>query len=134
MLFFWNFLLRIGLERNETIVFIFVSFSAISNQFLLEKKPLPFFSNFLKIFAISYEFPITPRVGTKRIDNFYFPCFSVYSNQLWLEMKPQWYFFRFFPIFLKFSITRQVGTERDDSFCFLHFSAFSPLFWLEMKP
>ena len=29
----------VGTKRNETIIFIFISFSAISNQFLLEKKP-----------------------------------------------------------------------------------------------
>ena len=105
LLFVWNFLLRIGLEGNETIVFIFVSFSAISNQFLLEKKPQQFFSNFLNFFAIFYEFSITRRVGTKRNDNFYFPCFSVYSNLLCLVMshndifKFSEFFFYFFGIF-----------------------------------
>ena len=82
----------VGTKRNETIICIFVFFSAISNQFLLQKMPQLFFSNFLNFIAIFYEFSISRRVGTKRNDNFYFPCFSVYSNLLWLEMKPQRYF------------------------------------------
>ena len=75
----------VGTKRNYNLDFL--SFSASSNQFLLEKKPQLYFFNF---FAISYEFSITRRVGTKRSYNFYFPCFSVYSKLLWLEMKPQW--------------------------------------------
>ena len=115
MIVFYNFLnsFVICLEfsithwvgTNETIVFIFVSLSAISYQFLLEKKPQLFFSNFLNFFAIFYEFSITRRFGTKRNDNFYFPCFSVYSNLLCLEMshndifKFSEFFFYFFGIF-----------------------------------
>ena len=62
LLFVWNFLLRIGQERSETIICIFVSFSAISNQFLLEKKPQQFISNFLNFFC-NFHMNFLLRVG-----------------------------------------------------------------------
>ena len=161
--FFWNFLLRVKLEWNMTIVFIFSLSQRLPPYFGLKwshNSILQFFEFFCYLFGIFYyvsawneatmvflyfrncfsifsEFSFTRRVGTKLNDNCCFPSLSAFFNVFWLEMKPQWHFFKFFkffPIFSEFSITRQVGMEHDDSFYFFPFSAFPPLFWLEMKP
>ena len=124
--FFMNFILRVGLERNGMIIFIFSVSHSIPTYYGLKR-------SHNGIFKFS-EFSITRRVGTKRNDNFCFLSFSAFSILFSLWMKPQWYFFLFFPFFLEFSITRQVGTEQNDGFYFHSFSAFPPLFWLEMKP
>ena len=86
-LFFWNFLLRIGQERNGTIIF--------NSLFLLRCQPIfarnvfvLVFFNFLNFFVIFLEFSVTHRVGTKRNDNFYFLSFSSFSNLYRLEMMP----------------------------------------------
>ena len=134
--FFMNFLLRVGLERNGMIIFIFPVSRSIPTDYGLKwiHNSIFIFSEFFSIFL---EFSITRRVETKRNDNFCFPSFSALFNVFWLEMKPQWYFFnffKFFPIFLEFSITRQVGAEQKNSFYFLPFSTFPPLFWFEMTP
>ena len=131
-----NFLLRVGLESNGMIIFIFPVSRSIPTYYGLKWSHNGIFK-FFEFFTIFLEFSITRCVGTKRNDNFCFPSFSAFFNVFWLEMKPQWYFFnflKFFPIFLEFSITRQVETEQNDSFYFLTFSVFPPSFWLEMKP
>ena len=130
-IYFFYFLLRVGQEWNETIIFVFRL-----------SRPFPTYFGFkwshngifFKFFPIFLEFSITRRVGKKRNDNFCFLSFPAFSILFSLWMKPQWYFFRFFPFFLEFSITCQVGTEQNNRFYFHSFSAFPPLFWLEMKP
>ena len=92
------------------------------------------FFNIFNFFAISLEFSIMHRVGTKRNDNFYFLSFSSFSFLFWLEMNPQWYFFNCFVIFKEFSIKHPVRTKRNDNFYFLSSSTLSNLFWLEMAP
>ena len=95
------------------------------------------FFNFLNFFAISYEFPITHRVGTKRNNNFYFPFFSVYSNILQLEMKPEWYcyiFGIFFYFFFNFLLCDRQERNGATIFVFRLSRPFSTYFWLEMKP
>ena len=86
-LFFWNFLLRIGQERNGTIIF--------NSLFLLRFQPIfarnvfvLVFFNFLYVFVIFLEFSITHRVGTKQNDNFYILSFSAFFNLFWFEMMP----------------------------------------------
>ena len=103
-LFFWNFLLRVRLERNRTIVFIF-SLSqpifAFLNLFLLQMKPKWYSSNFLNFFGICLEFSVTHWVGTKRNDNLYFLSFSAFFNQFSLEKKRNEFFcLNFFAIVL----------------------------------
>ena len=126
--FIWNFPLRIGLEWSETIIFIFSLSRPFPTNFCLKRSHNFIFSNFLNFFAISYEFPITHRVGRKRKDNFYFPCFSVYSNQLLLEMKSQWYFFLFFWNFL---LRVRLERKRTIFFIFSIYQRFPPYFGLK---
>ena len=136
MLFFWNFLLPFGKERNKTIVFIISLSQLFPTYFGLECSRNGIFQ-FLNIFSIFLEFSLPRPEGTKRSDKFYFLSFSVFSHLFWLGMNPQWYFsifFNFFAIFLEFSLTRREGTKRSDNFDFLHFSAFYNLFFLGMKP
>ena len=132
---FWNFVLCIGQERNETKIFIsilLILFLPILawNEFIVV------FFNFLNFFVIFLEFSITSRVKTKRNDNFYFLYFSSFYYLLWLEMKPQRYFLiflYFFATFLKFSITQREGTERNDNFFSLFLILFQPsLAWNEL--
>ena len=86
-LFYLNFLLRVGQERNGTITFIFL-LSIIFQPILAWNESLMIFFNFYYFFAIFLEFSITRRVGTKWNENFYFLPFLDFSNLLWLEMKP----------------------------------------------
>ena len=70
-LFFWNFLLRVGQERNETIVLIslfLIRFQPIlaRNVFILV------FFNFFNFFVIFLAFSITRLVGTKRNETIIF--------------------------------------------------------------
>ena len=70
LLLFWNFLLRVRLERNVMIIFIF----SLSHHFpliLAWNEAIMVFLKFLNFFAIFLEFSISSRVGTKRNDNFY---------------------------------------------------------------
>ena len=76
LLFFWNFQFRAGLERNETIIFIF-SFSHLFQTYFGFKR---IHNCILYFFAIFLEFSITRRVGTKRNDNFYFLSFSSFPT------------------------------------------------------
>ena len=55
----------------------------------------------MNFFAMFLEFSITPWVGTKQNDNFYFLSFSAFSNLFWLQMKLYWHFLIFW-IFLQF--------------------------------
>ena len=105
MQFFWNFLLRILLERNRTVISIFSISRPFPTYFGLKwsHNRIVWYFHF---FAHFMEFSITRRIETKRIDNFYFISLSAFSNLFWLEMKSQWYFlifwffFRFFWNFL----------------------------------
>ena len=135
MLFFWNFLFRVGLERNGTIIFIFLILGIFQPIFAWNKAIMVYF-NFLNFFAFVFEFSITRRVGTKRNDDYYFLHFLFFIKPIlaWKEYITVFFIFlNFFVIFLEFSVTRRVGTKRNDNFYFLSFSSFSNLFWLEMN-
>ena len=87
LLFFWNYLLRVGLERNVMIIFLF----SLSHPFpliLASNEDIMVFLKFLNFFAIFLEFSISRRVGSKRNDNFYIFSFSAFSNLFSLEIKP----------------------------------------------
>ena len=87
LLFFWNFLLSFGKERNKTIVFIILLSQLFPTYFGLERSRNGIFQ-FLNFFAIFMEFSLPGRVGTKRSDNFYFLSFSAFSLVFWLGMNP----------------------------------------------
>ena len=138
MLFFWNFLLRIGQERNGTIIFILSLSQPLPTNFGLKWGSNGIFLIFLifLLFCFVIFYYTSGRNGTERNDNFYFLSFPAISSLLWLKMKPQWYcliFWIFLP-FLEFSITPRARMERMNNFYFLSFSVFSNLFLLEMKP
>ena len=101
--------------------FYFLSFSSLSNQFLLEMNPQWYFFLFLIFFGIF--FCAFGRNETKRNDNFYFPYFSSFSDRFWLEMNPNrisffffWIFYYFYGIF--YYTSGRNGTEWNDNFCF----------------
>ena len=157
MLFFRNFLLRVGLEQNGTIIFIFSISQTFptyfgmkrNDNFLFSLFPILFqhilpwnefimvFFNFFNFFAIFWKFSITHQVESKQNDNFLFSLFLILFQPIlaWIEFIMVFFnFLNFFPFFLEFSVTRRVRTKRNDNFYFLYFSSFSNLLWLEMKP
>ena len=129
---FWNFLLRVRLERNRTIVFIFTIYQRFHPYFGLKWSHnsilyvfeffLQFFMNFLlrvgleRNGMIIFIFPVSRSIPTYYVLKRATMIFLNFSN--------------FFSIFLEFSIMRRVVTKQNDNFCFLSFSAFSNLFWL----
>ena len=136
MLFFWNFLLRVGLERNGTTIFFFFICQPIPTYFGLKRshnRVFEFFKNFRYFFGIFFY-----TLGWNETEpQFLFLYFSAFSNLFWLDMKPQWYyliFLFFFFFFLEFFITRRVGTERNGKTIFIfslsrHFPTYFGLKW-----
>ena len=102
LLFFWNFPLRVGWERNETIIFIFSLYQPFSTYFGLKRSHNRVFQFFEFCCYFFFELSLMRRVGTKWNDNFYFLSFSDFSNLFWLEMKLLWYFWIFRIILLFF--------------------------------
>ena len=67
LLFFWNFLVHIGQERNGTIIFIFSLSQPLPTYFGLKCGSNGIFLIFFNFFAIFFlEFSITHRVETER--------------------------------------------------------------------
>ena len=62
---FWNFLFRVGYERNETIIIIFSLSRPFQPYFDLKGSHIGLFKIF-ELFAILLEFSITRCVGTER--------------------------------------------------------------------
>ena len=97
LLFFSNFLLRIGQERNVTIIFIFSLSQPLLTYFGLKWGSngifLIFWIFLLFFFGIFYYTSGTN--GTEQNDNFCFLSFPAFSSLFWLKMKPQWYFLIF---------------------------------------
>ena len=123
----------VGTERNDN--FYFLSFSAFSNLFWLERSTMVFFNffNFFTIFFLIFYYA-SWRNGTDR-KFLFFLFLGIFQPILaWNEAVMVYFnFFNFIAIFLEFSVSRRVGTERNDNFYILSFSAFSNLFWLEGK-
>ena len=137
MLFFGNFLLRVGQERNGRIIFIFsishpfttyyglkwihndiflIFFLFVLNFLLRDGKEL----NKTIIFILSHSHPFPTYFRQK--------CCHINCIMAWNEAIVVFFnFLNFFPIFLEFSITRRVRTKRNDNFYFLYFSSFSNL-------
>ena len=140
MLFFWNFLLRVGngIERNGMTNFIFSISMRFTTNFGLKWSHNDIFK-FSNYFAIFLEFSISCRVGTKTEWYVLYSLFlGLYQPILaWNEAIIVFFnFLNFFAIFLEFSITlrERNRTERNDKFYFLYFYAFYNQFWLEMEP
>ena len=86
--FFGNFLLRIGLERNNTMIFIYSPSQPFPAYCGLKWSHYGIFFNLLNcFFAIFWEFSLTCRARMKRNNNFYFLSSLVFSDLFWLEMK-----------------------------------------------
>ena len=128
-----SFLLRVGLKRNGTIIFIFPFSRSILTYYGLKcsHNGIFIFRNFFSIFL---EFSFTRRVRTKRNDNFCFPSFSAFFNVFWLETKPQWYFFLsfydFFLFFRNFLLRVRLEWNMTIVFTFSLSQRSPPLFWL----
>ena len=136
LLFFWNFLLPVGKERNVAIIFTFSHSQRFPTYFSLEWSRNGIFQ-FFEYFCYFYGIFLLP-FGKKRNEAIIF-IFSL-SQNFPIYFGLEWtrngiiQFFEFFSIFLEFSLTRREGTKRSDNFYFLPFSAFSNLFFLGMKP
>ena len=136
LLFFCNFLLRVGQERNRMITFIFPLSQSFPTYFGLKWSCIGIFE-FLNFFAIFLKFSITGWVGMKRNDNFLLPLLLSLSQPIlaWNESVFVFFIFlNFFATFFEISMWGRVGTKQKDKFYFFSFSAFSNLFWLEKKP
>ena len=81
--FFMNCRLRVRLEWNGMIIFIFPVSQSTPTYYVLKWATM-IFLNFSNFFSIFLEFSITCRVGTKRNGNFCFPSFSAFFNLFWL--------------------------------------------------
>ena len=135
-IFFWNFLFRVGWERNGTSIFIFSISRHFPTYFGIKWSHnciFWFFLFFFSFFGIFY-YPS----GWKGMERqFLFFLFHGISQPIlaWNEAIMVFFnFLIFFSLFLEFYISRRVGTERKDNFYFRSFSSFSNLFWLEKKP
>ena len=118
-----NFLLRVGLERNGIIIFIFLVSQSIPNYYDLK------WSHNSSFYCSSGW------NGTERY--FLLSLFLCVSPVIlaWNEAIIVCYnFLNFYAIFFEFSITCRVGTEQNNNFYFLSFLAFLNLFLLRMKP
>ena len=136
MLFFWNFLLRVGngIERNGMTNFIFSISMRFTTNFGLKWSHNDIFK-FSNYFATFLEFSISCRVGTKTEWYLLYSLFlGLYQPILaWNEAIIIFFnILKFFAIFLEFSISCRVGTERNGMT--VSFSAFSNQFWLERNP
>ena len=127
MLFFWNFLICVRYERNETIIFsFFLSHVAII---------FSFFEYFCYFFVIFYY-----ELGRNETERQYLFSFFLGLFQPILDITEAilvfFSFFNFFAFFfcIFFSAPGRNGTERNDKFYFLPFSSPFILFWLEMDP
>ena len=90
LLFFSNFILHIGQERNGTIIILFSLSQPLPTYFGLKwgnNGIFLIFWIFLLCFFGIFDYT-SGRNGTERNDNFYFLTFSVFSNLFWLEMMP----------------------------------------------
>ena len=133
-LFFWNFLLHVGWERNG--IFILSISRPFPTYFDLKWGPngVIWFFDFSSFFFGIFYYP-SGRNGTER--QFLFFLFLGISQPILAWNGAIIGFFNFskiFAIFLEFSFTRWVGTKRKDNFYFFSFSAFPNLFWHEMEP
>ena len=129
---FWNFLLCVRQERNETIIFIFSRSHLLSTYFGSKWSHNDIFLIFFEFFCffLGILYYALGRNETERQDLFSF-FLGLFQPILALN-EAVIVFFNFFAIFLELSIMRQVGTERNDNFYFHCFLAFSKLFWLQM--
>ena len=120
LLFFCNFLLRDGLERNRTIFFIFSLSQPLPTYCGLKWSHYGISFNILNFLAIFLEFCITRRAGTKGNNNFYFLSFLAFSSVFWLEMKSEWNFLIFW-IFLLFFLNYvlRMWLERNGTITFI---------------
>ena len=122
MLFFWNFLLRIGQERNGTIIFILSLSQPLPTYFGLKwgSNGIFLISLIFLLFCFVIFYYTSGRNGTERNDNFYFLSFPAISSLLWLKMKPQWYFLIFW-IFLLFfwNFLLHIGQEWNGTIIFI---------------
>ena len=133
MIFFWDFLFRVGLERNETIIFIFSLFRPFPTCFDLKGSHNGIFLIFWTFLLFYWNFLLCVVEERNGPINFFFLFLCIFQPVLALNEVIMVYFnsFNFISIFLEFSISRWVGTERNDNFYFLLFSSFSNLFGLE---
>ena len=105
MLFFWNFLARVGYEQNSGLKFFFLCLG-LSHPVLAKNNAGKRFFSFLNFFAIFLEFFFPrPSMNGNR-DKIFFLSFSAYLLPFWLKITPErdflifCFFFYFFRNFL----------------------------------
>ena len=135
LVFFWNFLLRVGQERNGRIIFIFSISHPFKIYYGLKWSHNGIFKFFLIFFVIFLEFSIRHRVGTKRNDNFLFSLFPILFQPILAWNEFIMVFFNFFNFFLFFwNFLLRVRYERNGRIIFIfsishHFTTYYGLKW-----
>ena len=134
LLFFWNFLFRVGMKPIGTIIFIFSLSRPFPTNFGLKwsydgvLKFFEFFYNFFGIFKSRSVWNPSKRL-------FSFSLFLGVSHPIfaWKEaMMVFSNFLNFFVIFLEFSIASRIGTHQNDFFfIFCHSPPFPTYFGME---
>ena len=120
MLIFWNFLLSVAKERNETIIFIFSLFQPFPTYFGLKRshnRGFLFFEIFCYFFGIFYY----ALGGNETERHFLFSLFLDPFQPILAWNNATMVFFDFFEfpfLFLEFSLTRPVGREWKENFYF----------------
>ena len=136
MLFFWNFLLRIGQKRNGTIIFIFSLSQPVPTYFGLKWGSNGNFLIFLifLLFCFGIFYYTSGWNGTERYDNFYFLSFPAFSSLLCLKWSHNdiFSFFEFFLPFFKNFLSR-LGQEWNGRIIsiFFHSQSFATYFGLK---
>ena len=128
-------------DRNETKRndnFYFLSFSAFSNSFWLEMRPLWYFLIFWIFLVFFWNFQLRIELVRNGTTIFIYSLSRPFQTYFGLKRSHNrvFLFFEFFCYFffiISYSSDRN-ETKRNDNFYFLYFSAFSNPFWLEMRP
>ena len=124
LLFFWSFLLCVGLERNGTIIFIFSlsrTFPAYFGLKCIHNGIFEFFCYFFDIFYYASGWSRTERQFLSSLFLVLFRPIMAWNESIMVFFN---FFCYIFSIFLEFSIMRRVGTGWNDNFYFLPFSDF----------
>ena len=137
MLFFWNFLWPIGLERNAKIILILSLSHPFPTYFGLKWIRSSIFLIFCVFLLFFWIFQLRIKLERNGTIIFIFSLFQHFQHILAWNDRIMVFFniFNFFAIFLKISIMHRVGTERNGTIIFIfslshHFPTYFGLKWI----
>ena len=114
LLFFWNFLARVGLEKNSGVKFVFL-FLGLSHPILDKNNAGNRFLNFFAIFSL---FSSPGRVWTEFGTKFFFFSFSAYRIPFWLKIMLERSFLIFWFLFFSWNFLARIEYERNSGLKF----------------